>query len=79
MLGRKERDQLELYMCGSLRDLVPDDHILVKVDRVLDLSWLHNETRSAIPFVEPEGLPGDPRPYTERTASFGIEAACRHE
>ncbi|EHK73292.1 transposase mutator type, partial [Sinorhizobium meliloti CCNWSX0020] len=41
MLGRKERDQLELYMCGSLRDLVPDDHILVKVDRVLDLSWLH--------------------------------------
>lgn len=43
MLGRKERDQLELYMCGSLRDLVPDDHILVKVDRVLDLSWLHDE------------------------------------
>ncbi|MGH0224513.1 IS5/IS1182 family transposase, partial [Sinorhizobium meliloti] len=43
MLGRKERDQLELYMCGSLRDLVPDDHILVKVDRVLDLSWLHEE------------------------------------
>ncbi len=43
MLGRKERDQLELYMCGSLRDLVPDDHVLVKVDRVLDLSWLHEE------------------------------------
>ncbi len=30
-------------MCGSLRDLVPDVHILVKVDRVLDLSWLHEE------------------------------------
>jgi transposase len=43
MLGRKERDQLELYMCGSLRDLVPDDHVLVKVDGVLDLSWLHEE------------------------------------
>lgn len=43
MLGRKERDQLELYMCGSLRDLVPDYHVLVKVDRVLDLSWLHEE------------------------------------
>lgn len=43
MLGRKERDQLELYMCGSLRDLVPDDHVLIKVDRVLDLSWLHEE------------------------------------
>lgn len=43
MLGREERDQLELYMCGSLRDLVPDDHVLVKVDRVLDLSWLRRE------------------------------------
>jgi len=42
MLGRKERDQLELYMCGSLRELVPDDHMLVKVDAV-DLSWLHEE------------------------------------
>ncbi|MEC5293159.1 IS1182 family transposase [Aurantimonas sp. C2-6-R+9] len=40
MLGRKERDQLELYMCGSLRELLPDDHILVRVDRVLDLSWM---------------------------------------
>jgi len=39
MLGRKERDQLEMYMCGSLRDLVLDDPVLVKVDRVLDLSW----------------------------------------
>jgi transposase len=43
MLGRKERDQLELYMCGSLRQLVPDDHVLAKVDAVLDLSWLHQE------------------------------------
>ncbi|WP_431324649.1 transposase [Rhizobium sp. YTU87027] len=43
MLGRKERDQLELYMCGSLRELIPDDHILVKVNAVLDLSWLHEE------------------------------------
>ena len=43
MLGRKDRDQLELYMCGSLRQLVPDDHVLARVDRVLDLSWLRNE------------------------------------
>src|SRR3954452_18149960 len=43
MLGRKERDQLELFITGSLRQLVPDDHILARVDRVLDLSWLHDE------------------------------------
>lgn len=33
MLGRKERDQFELFMTGSLRQLIPDDHILAKVDR----------------------------------------------
>jgi transposase len=43
MLGRKERGQLELFITGSLRDLVPDDHVLVRVDRVLDLSWLPSE------------------------------------
>ena len=43
MLGRKERDQLELFITGSLRQLVPDDHILVRVDRKLDLSWLRGE------------------------------------
>ena len=43
MLGRKERDQLEFFVCGSLRDLVPDDHVLARVDRVLDLGWLHEE------------------------------------
>lgn len=42
-MGRKERDQLEFFVCGSLRDLVPDDHVLARVDRVLDLSWLGAE------------------------------------
>ncbi len=40
MLGHKERDQGELFITGSLRQLLPNDHILVRVDRVLDLSWL---------------------------------------
>lgn len=43
MLGRKERNQLELFITGSLRQLIPDDHVLVRVDRVLDLSWLRQE------------------------------------
>ncbi|MGY3034063.1 hypothetical protein ACVIIV_003233 [Bradyrhizobium sp. USDA 4354] len=43
MLGRKERDQLELFITGSLRQLVPDEHVLARVDRVLDLSWLREE------------------------------------
>jgi hypothetical protein len=32
MLGRKDRDQLELFMVGSLRQLVPDDHILARIE-----------------------------------------------
>lgn len=43
MLGRKERNQLELFITGSLRQLIPDEHVLVRVDSVLDLSWLRNE------------------------------------
>jgi transposase len=45
MLGSKPRGQSELIMAGSLRDLVPDDHVLARVDRVLELSWLRSEVR----------------------------------
>src|SRR3712207_674155 len=40
MLGRKDRDQAQLFVTGSLRQRVPDKHILARLDRVLDLSWL---------------------------------------
>lgn len=56
MLGRKERGQLELFITGSLRDLVPDDHVLVKVDRVLDLSWLPSEVAGL--YCADNGRPG---------------------
>ena len=47
-------------MCGSLRDLVPDDHVLARIDRVLDLSWLHDEVAGGYapavgrPAIDPE-------------------------
>ena len=43
MLGQKERRQPELFVAGSLRELLPNEHVLVRVDRVLDLGWLHDE------------------------------------
>ena len=43
MLGRRARGQLEFVLAGSLRDLIPDDHVLARVDRVLDLGWLRAE------------------------------------
>src|SRR3954464_12544684 len=56
MLGRKERDQLELFMTGSLRQLIPDHLILAKVDRVLDLSWLRGEVADL--YCDDNGRPG---------------------
>ena len=40
MPGQRNRDQLELFVAGSLEQLIPEDHILRRVDRVLDLGWL---------------------------------------
>lgn len=60
MLERRARGQLEFFVCGSLRDLIPDDHVLVRVDRVLELDWLHDEVAELYadgvgrPAIEPE-------------------------
>src|SRR5215475_1549509 len=59
MLGLKERDQLELLITGSLRQLIRDDHVLVRVDRVLNLSWLRDEVADCYccddgPGIDPE-------------------------
>lgn len=56
MLGRKERGQLELFITGSLRGLIPDDHDLVKVDQVLDLGWIRAEVAEL--YCADNGRPG---------------------
>lgn len=55
MLGRQERWQEDLFVAGPLRDLIPEDHILKRVDRVLDLSWLRGEVRAC--YDEAQGRP----------------------
>lgn len=56
MLGRQERWQEDLFVAGPLRDLIPDDHILKRVDKVLDLSWLRDEVRDC--YDVQKGRPG---------------------
>src|SRR3984893_2641942 len=56
MLGQKDRGQPELFVAGSLRALLPDYHILVRVDRVLDLSWLRAEVSDC--YSSDKGRPG---------------------
>lgn len=60
MLGHRARGQHELVFAGSLRELIPDDHALARVDRVLDLGWLRAEVADCYaagigrPGIEPE-------------------------
>jgi hypothetical protein len=45
MIGRRERWKDDLFVAGPLCDLIPEDHILRRVDRVLDLSSRRDEVR----------------------------------
>ena len=56
MLGTQERWQEELFVAGPLSSLIPDDHILKQVDKVLDLSWLRDEVRDL--YCMNNGRPG---------------------
>jgi hypothetical protein len=51
-----ERRQLEFFVCGSLRNLVPDEHVLARVDQVLDLGWLREEVAEL--YARGVGRPG---------------------
>lgn len=56
MLGRKNREQLDLFVAGSLEQLIPKDHVLVRVNRVLNLSWLREEVADC--YCAEGGRPG---------------------
>jgi transposase len=55
MLGSRERLDEEFFVACTLRELVPEDYILNKVDRVLDLSWLRGEVADL--YCEGNGRP----------------------
>lgn len=60
MQTKVDRGQEELFIASPLGDLVPKDHILKRVDAMLDLSWLHEAVRdrycqdNGAPSVDPE-------------------------
>jgi hypothetical protein len=56
MIEKRDREQQTLMIPGSIGDFIPEDHILKKVDRILDLSWLRNEVRGC--YREDFGRPG---------------------
>lgn len=77
MLGRKARDELELFITGSLRQLVPDDHILARVDRVLDLGWLREEVADL--YCADNGRPGIDPEVAVRLMLAGLLLGIVHD
>ena len=77
MLGRKERDQLELFITGSLRQLIPNDHVLARVDRVLDLSWLRGEVGDC--YDHDKGRPGIDPEVAVRLMLAGLLLGIAHD
>ena len=77
MLGRKNRDQLELFVSGSLEQLVPEDHVLARVDRVLDLGWLHEELADC--YCPDNGRPGIDPEVAVRLMLAGLLLGIVHD
>jgi len=56
VIGRQDRWQEDLFVACPLSSLIPDDHILKRVDKVLDLSWLREEVKEL--YCDCNGRPG---------------------
>ncbi len=56
MIGNQKRWQEDLFVAGPLSSIIPDDHILKLVDKVLDLSWLRDEVKDL--YCGDNGRPG---------------------
>lgn len=60
MIGKQDRSQRTLFIPGDIEDLIPNEHILKRVDKVLDLSWLRKEVEDCYcldngrPCIDPE-------------------------
>src|SRR6267143_1092936 len=59
MMGRLKSDQGQLFYQSRLGDVVPEDHLVRKIDTALDLSWLRSElaphySSTGRPSIDPE-------------------------
>jgi len=62
---------------GSLEDLIPSDHVLRRVDKILDLSWLREEVREN--YCETNGRPGIDPEAAVRLMLAGFFAGIVHD
>jgi len=77
MIGQQERWQEDLFIVGSLRELIPDDHVLRRVDRVLDLEWLCDEIADC--YCEDNGRPSIDPEAAVRLMLAGLLVGIVHD
>jgi len=70
MEGKPQPRQRTLFVVGCLEDLIPGEHILKRVDAVLDLRWLAEEVRAC--YCEDNGRPSVPPESALRLMLAGI-------
>jgi transposase len=59
MMGRSKSGQGQFFYAFNLDDVVPPDHLVRKIDALLDLSWIHKELapyypHTGRPSIDPE-------------------------
>jgi len=76
MMGRLESDQERFFYNFRLDDVVPTDHLVRRIDAVLDLSWLHGELE---PYYSHTGRPSIDPELMMRMLIVGYVFAIRSE
>ncbi len=76
MLGRRESGQGQFFYTFDLDKVVPPDHLVRQIDRLLDLSWVHKELA---PFYSHTGRPSIDPVLMIRMLIVGYVFALRSE
>ncbi len=76
MMGRSSRDQEQLFYSFNLEEVIPDDHLVRALARILDLSWVRPELA---PHYSPIGRPSIDPVLMIRMLIIGYVFAIRSE
>ena len=76
MMGRQEHGQGQFFYNFDLDDVVPPDHLVRKIDGVLDLNWVHAELA---PYYSHTGRPSIDPELMLRMLIIGYVLAIRSE
>lgn len=75
-MGRLQRDQSQFFYSFCLDEVVPPDHLVRRLDRTLDLRWLHN---ALAPYYSHTGRPSIDPELMLRMLILGYVFAIRSE